>query len=168
MRSLAGLSPRALGGVRWNDMDVTGCQQWWTPPRVAYASQSAGFIAGTVLENMTLGDPNVTVEGVIRALRAVGLEPNSPDLPDGLQTVIQSGRASSVSGGQRQRLALARALCRSAELYLVDDCDSALDAETARSMWARILSKWPATWIVVSRNADLASKAQIVVEIKSH
>ena len=72
---------------------------------------------------------------MLRALTAVHLTPGTPELPEGLDTVLDSGQASRLSGGQRQRLALARMLCRPAEVYVVDDCDLSVDGPTARDIW---------------------------------
>ncbi|WP_146748383.1 ATP-binding cassette domain-containing protein, partial [Photorhabdus sp. S14-60] len=71
-----------------------------------------------------------------------------------------------LSGGQRQRLALARMLCRPADVYIVDNCDSSLDADTARRLWSTLPEHWPGLWVVVSYNADLLAKADHIVTVQ--
>lgn len=124
------------------------------------------FFGGTVRQNLALGDKDIDDDVMVRALEAVGLTPGSYELPDGLDTVINSGRAGQLSGGQRQRLALARMLCRPADVYIVDNCDSSLDTDTARRLWTVLPEHWPGLWIVVSHNADLLAKADHIVTVQ--
>ncbi len=100
------------------------------------------------------------------AMTAVDLRPGSAELPWGLSTRLSSGEAHELSGGQRQRLALARMLCRPADVYVVDDCDSSVDAHTARAIWKALPARWPAAWIVVSHNPDLLAAADTVVTVQ--
>ncbi|SMD26924.1 ATP-binding cassette domain-containing protein [Kibdelosporangium aridum] len=164
LRGLLALDGPTRGSVRWNDTDVTGDQAWWRAPNVAYARQSAAFFRGTVRDNLALGSDAVDDELAVRALTAVQLRPGSAELPDGLDTEIGSG-GTLLSGGQRQRLALARMLCRPAQLYLVDDCDSSLDGDTARAVWTELVANWPAAWIVASHNRDVRAMADVVVHV---
>ncbi|MFF9076876.1 ATP-binding cassette domain-containing protein [Streptomyces sp. NPDC014735] len=165
LHALLALTPDAEGRVLWNGRDVTGDAGWWQAPRASYARQSAHFIQGTARDNLLLGGAAVDRDSLEETLRAVCLEPGSTELPDGLDTRIGSGDASGLSGGQRQRLALARMLCRPADVYVVDDCDSSLDGETARRMWADLPRLRPAVWIVVSHNPDLLAAADQVVRL---
>ncbi|PHM44692.1 multidrug resistance protein MsbA [Xenorhabdus mauleonii] len=166
LRSLLALERSLSGSVLWNDKEVCGNAHWWQSPKVVYARQGAGFIGGTVRENLALGNHSISDETMERALTAVYLKPGSPDLPEGLDTVLGSGGARQLSGGQRQRLTLARMLCHPAEVYVVDDCDSSLDADTARAIWLLLPKQWPGLWIVASQNFDLLAQADQVVTIK--
>ncbi|HEV2638611.1 MAG TPA: ABC transporter ATP-binding protein [Actinocrinis sp.] len=165
IRSLLGLQPDVEGHVYWNGTEVTGDDRLLRLPRLGYARQAPKFLRGTVRENLVLGTPEITDERIEQVMAAVGLRPGSVELPRGLETRLDSGDAGQLSGGQRQRLALARMLCRPAEVYVVDDCDSSLDASTAREIWARLPAQWSAAWIVVSHNADLLAAADTVVTI---
>ncbi|MFE1872686.1 ATP-binding cassette domain-containing protein [Streptomyces sp. NPDC059496] len=167
IRSLLALQPGVHGSVRWNDVDITGKQDVLGAPRVGHARQQSKFVHGTVRENLLLGTEGITEERLEQVMAAVHLRPGSPELPDGLDTRLDSGAASQLSGGQRQRLALARMLCRPAELYVVDDCDSSLDDATARSIWQTLPKEWSAAWIVVSHNPDLLAAADTVVTVKA-
>ncbi|GAB2814896.1 hypothetical protein GCM10027073_53450 [Streptomyces chlorus] len=165
VRALLALQPDAAGRLHWNDTDITGDRGRLGAPHIGYARQSPRFVAGTVRDNLRLGDDTVTEERMNRALSAVHLRPGTPELPEGLDTFLDSGEASRLSGGQRQRLALARMLCRPAEVYLVDDCDSSLDGPTARDIWQTVPGMWPGAWVVVSHNPDLLALADTVVRV---
>lgn len=164
VRGLLGLQP-VVGSVRWNGIDVTGQRDKLRSPSVGYASQQSKFLQGSLRDNLVLGSENITRERIEQVMAAVRLRPGSGELPAGLDTQLGSGAAAQLSGGQRQRLALARMLCRDAEVYVVDDCDSSLDAVTAREIWRTVLEQWPAAWIVVSRNEDLLRTADSVITV---
>ena len=165
VRAMLALQPDAAGEVHWNGTAVTGDRDRLGAPYIGYARQSPRFVAGTVRDNLRLGDDSITEECMNRALTAVHLRPGTPELPEGLDTFIDSGEASRLSGGQRQRLALARMLCRPAEVYLVDDCDSSVDGPTARDIWQTVTCDWPGAWVVVSHNPDLLALADTVVRV---
>ncbi|MFF9346549.1 ATP-binding cassette domain-containing protein [Streptomyces sp. NPDC014734] len=165
VRALLALQPDAAGEVHWNGTAVTGDRERLGAPHIGYARQSPRFVVGTVRDNLRLGDDSITEERMNRALTAVHLSPGTPELPEGLDTFLDSGEASRLSGGQRQRLALARMLCRPAEVYVVDDCDSSLDGPTARDIWRTVPGDWPGAWVVVSHNPDLAALADTVVRV---
>lgn len=165
VRALLGLQPEVLGSVHWNGTDVTGNTAALAAPRVGYARQQSKFVGGTLRENLLLGDEDIPAERLAAALAAVNLRPGSAELPLGLDTELDSGEATQISGGQRQRLALARMLCRPAEVYVVDDCDSSLDGPTAREIWRTLPEQWPGAWIVVSHNPELIAAADTVVTV---
>ncbi|MGW2088312.1 ATP-binding cassette domain-containing protein [Streptomyces sp. NPDC001880] len=167
VRGLLGLQPGVQGRVSWNGTDVTGDLSRLGAPSVGHARQQSRFLPGTVRENLLLGADDITDAHLDEVMAAVHLRPGSPELPDGLDTRLDSGAASRLSGGQRQRLALARMLCRPAELYVVDDCDSSLDGATARSIWQTLPKKWPGAWIVVSHNPDLLAAADTVITVRA-
>jgi ATP-binding cassette subfamily B protein len=165
VRALLALQQDAAGQVSWNGTDITGDRARLGAPNISYARQSPRFVTGTVRDNLRLGDDSITEERMHQALAAVHLRPGTPELPEGLDTFLDSGEASRLSGGQRQRLALARMLCRPAELYVVDDCDSSLDGPTARAIWQTVPEQWPGAWVVVSHNPDLIALATTVVRV---
>lgn len=165
IRGLLGRQPDTLGTVRWNDTDITGETDRLGAPHVGYAGQQSKFLQGSLRDNLVLGTDGITDERIERVMAAVHLRPGTGELPGGLATQLDSGAATQLSGGQRQRLALARMLCRDADLYVVDDCDSSLDGPTARDIWRTVLADWPAAWIVVSRNEDLVAMADDVITV---
>ncbi|NQE71950.1 ATP-binding cassette domain-containing protein [Nocardia gamkensis] len=166
VREIAALQAVRLGSVHWNGIDVTGDHVRLIPPRIAYAGQAPKFVRGTIADNLALGSSGIGPDRIERTLATVHMPAGSAELADGLGTHLDSGSASQLSGGQRQRLALARMLLRSADLYIVDDCDSSIDAHTVRELWTNMPDRRRAAWIVVSHNRDVIAKADRVLEVR--
>jgi ATP-binding cassette subfamily B protein len=99
--------------------------------RVGVVSQEPFIFSGTVRENIALGRSGATLEEVIRAARAAGLDEFIAGLPQRYETVIGE-RGANLSGGQRQRLAIARALLKQPEVLIFDEATSHLDTATER------------------------------------
>lgn len=117
------------GSVRINGMDVRDISQHDLRSLIGYAPQKALLFSGTIRENMQYGKPGATDEEIWHALEiAQGAEFISR-LPQGLDSRVEQG-GSNFSGGQRQRLSIARALVTKADVYVFDDSFSALDFKT--------------------------------------
>ena len=91
--------------------------------------QKPYLFSGTVASNLRYGNPDATDEELWHALRVAQAEDFVRQMPDGLEAPIAQG-GTNVSGGQRQRLAIARALVKRPEIYVFDDSFSALDVAT--------------------------------------
>jgi ATP-binding cassette subfamily C protein CydD/ATP-binding cassette subfamily C protein CydCD len=115
------------GGIPLSDVDMAAWRR-----RIAWVPQRPYLFAGTVAENIRLGEPAATDEAVLRAARMAGAS-FVETLPDGLSTVLADDGAG-LSAGQRQRIALARAFLRDAPLILLDEPTANLDAETERGI----------------------------------
>lgn len=97
---------------------------------LAYVQQDVFLFSDTLRENIAFGsESQVNEEKIQEVVRYSGLGKDMKLFPDGLETIVGE-RGVSLSGGQKQRMSLARALMRDAEFYLLDDCLSAVDAET--------------------------------------
>jgi ATP-binding cassette, subfamily C, bacterial CydD len=105
--------------------------------QIAWVPQSPYLFAGTVADNIALGDPDATRAQIRRAARLAGAEDFIAALADGFDTILAE-RALSLSAGQRQRIALARAFLRDAPLVLLDEPTAHLDQATARQILAVI------------------------------
>jgi ATP-binding cassette subfamily C protein len=103
----------------------------WSGGRVSYVPQKPGMISGTILENVALGveAESVDREQVIFALKAAHLGNLIEELPEGIDTSLGKLK-DSLSGGQMQRLGLARAIFSNPNLLVMDEATSALDAES--------------------------------------
>ncbi len=117
-----------IDGVDIRDLDVVSLRS-----RIGLVSQDPFVFTGTVRDNIAMGRPEATLDEVVAAARAAGLEETIARLPMRFDTVIGE-RGANLSGGQRQRLAIARALLARPELLIFDEATSHLDTATERAI----------------------------------
>ena len=152
------------GSVRVDGIDVRdyGTETLWSA--LGLVPQRGYLFSGTVADNLRYGKADATAEEMWAALRASAADDFVRRHPDGLQMPIAQG-GSNVSGGQRQRLAIARAVIRRPTIYVFDDALSALDVHTdARVREALRAAAAGATVIIVAQRVSTVAEAdQIVV-----
>jgi ATP-binding cassette, subfamily B, multidrug efflux pump len=132
--------------------------------RIGLVPQKPYLFSGTVASNLRYGKPDATDDELWEALTVAEAAGFVRDMPGGLEAPIAQG-GTNVSGGQRQRLAIARALVRRPEIYLFDDSFSALDLATDARLRAR-LGPWvgASTVVVVAQRVSTIAQAdQILV-----
>jgi ATP-binding cassette, subfamily B, bacterial len=162
LRVLLGLLPMQSGTLSWNGRLVADPAGLFVPPRSAYTPQTPRLVSESLRDNILLGVPEHAVD-LDRVVHAAVLERDLTDLEDGLDTLV-GPRGTRLSGGQVQRVAAARMFARPAELVVVDDLSSALDVETERLLWERLLERKDLTCLAVShRHAALRRADQIVI-----
>lgn len=163
LRALLGLLPAERGTIYWNGEPVEAPADFFVPPQSAYTAQIPRLYSATLRDNILLG-AQASPSELTHALHTAVLEEDIAGLQSGLETMI-GPRGVKLSGGQAQRTAAARMLVRDAELYVFDDLSSALDVETERRLWERLLAaKGEATCLVVShRKAALARADRILL-----
>ena len=169
LRVLLGLLPRDAGEIYWNGELVDDPASFFVPPRCAYVPQVPRLFSDSLKANILLG-LDATPLSVVSAVRAAVLEQDVAGLTHGLDTLVGS-RGVRLSGGQVQRAAAARAFVRGAELLVVDDLSSALDVETERALWERLLdgpesSERPATILAVSHRRPALRRADHVIVLR--
>ncbi len=122
------------------------------------------LFSGTVASNLRLGNPEASDDELWQALEIAQASDFVSAMPDGLDSPISQG-GTNVSGGQRQRLAIARALVRDPEIYVFDDSFSALDVATDAALRAALATKTEnaAVVVVAQRVSTIRSADQIVV-----
>jgi ABC-type multidrug transport system fused ATPase/permease subunit len=132
---------------------------------LAVAGQDVDLIEGSVLDNIRMADPDASPDEVLAAARIAGVAEFVLPLAAGLETWIgQQGHR--FSGGQRQRLGLARALLRKPQLLILDEAMNALDGELSRRIRQAIDEHLPhCTVLVISHHADAVSDADHVVHL---
>ncbi|HEY7835036.1 MAG TPA: ABC transporter ATP-binding protein [Ktedonobacterales bacterium] len=141
LRALLGLLPTQSGAVRWNGAAVADAARWFVPPRSAYLPQTPALFSATLRENIALGLP-LSEDQVARAVRWAALDRDVAGFAGGLATPV-GARGMRLSGGQAQRAAAARVFARAPELLVLDDLSSALDVETERVLWERLVDLSP-------------------------
>nr|WP_205831108.1 ABC transporter ATP-binding protein [Microbispora sp. CL1-1] len=148
-----------IDGVDVRDLDP---QMLWT--RIGLVPQKPYLFSGTIASNLRYGNPDATDEELWEALEVAQARDFVEAMPEGLQAPISQG-GTNVSGGQRQRLSIARALVAKPEIYLFDDSFSALDLATDARLRAALRphTAGAAVVIVAQRVSTIADADQIVV-----
>lgn len=154
------------GGVFVDGRDVREYDTESLRIRIGYVPQSAVIFSGSVRMNVNYGHGSEgrTDEDVWRALRIAQAEDFVRELPEGLDAHIsQHGR--NLSGGQKQRISIARAVCRSPEIYLLDDTFSALDYRTDRELRRSLREEMRGStvFIVAQRIGTIRDADEIIV-----
>lgn len=117
------------GSIRINGVDIRDINQKDLRSMIGYAPQKAILFTGTIRSNMQYGKPNATDEEIWHALEVAQAKSFVAELPDGLDSHVEQG-GGNFSGGQKQRLSIARALVSKADILVFDDSFSALDFKT--------------------------------------
>jgi ATP-binding cassette subfamily B multidrug efflux pump len=153
------------GAVRLDEVDVRDfhTERLWSA--IGLVPQRGYLFSGTVAENLRYGKADATDDEMWEALRVAAADEFVRAHEDGLQTRVAQG-GNNFSGGQRQRLAIARAVIRRPAVYLFDDAFSALDVHTDARVRASLSEiSGGATLIVVTQRVSTAAQADQVIVI---
>ena len=159
LRALAGIVHHT-GELRWNGQPVTEPEVFLRPNQVGYVGQLPRVLSGTVADNIRLGhqvDP-------VGAVATAQLEPDLAAAGSGLGLLI-GHKGTRLSGGQLQRLALARALAPQTELLIADDVSSALDVSTELALWQALRDHGVTVVGSTSKRAALIRADRVLVLI---
>mgnify|MGYP004563131723 FL=1 len=152
------------GAVYLNGKDIRTLSQKELRDNIGYVPQKAVLFSGTIDSNIKYGKEDADVNEVLAALDCAQATEFVSELPNGVENSIAQG-GSNVSGGQKQRLAIARALVKKAPVYIFDDSFSALDFKTDAKL-RRALSKYTenaVVLIVAQRVSTIMNAEQIIV-----
>jgi len=126
---------------------------------IGYVPQEPVLFSDTVRNNILFGRENISESLIEWAIDISQLKKEIETFPDGFDTPIGT-RGMSISGGQKQRLALARALVGKPKILILDDCTSALDSRTEEALWERLHQVLPEmTSIVITHRPDTLERA---------
>ncbi|BCY07963.1 ABC transporter ATP-binding protein [Actinoplanes sp. L3-i22] len=159
LRALAGIVHHT-GDLRWNGEPVRDPELFLRPNQVGYVAQLPRVLSGTVADNIQLGHEVDAAD----AVSVAQLEHDLTASGGGLQLLI-GHKGTRLSGGQLQRLALARALAPRTELLIADDVSSALDVTTELELWRALRSHGVTVVGSTSKRAALAQADRVVVLI---
>ena len=165
--TLLNLIPRLYdvsnGSITIDGIDIRNIKQSELRKHIGYVSQKALLFSGTISSNIAYGKPNATKEDLKKASSIAQADEFIDDLSDKFDSPIaQAG--NNFSGGQKQRLSIARALAKKPEIYLFDDSFSALDFKTDAAL-RHALNKevFKATFIVVAQRISTIMQAEKII-----
>ncbi|WP_340028161.1 ABC transporter ATP-binding protein [Paenibacillus sp. FSL H7-0940] len=152
------------GSVRVNGTDVREIRQEDLRAKIGFVPQKAVLFTGTITENIRHGKDDATMDEVVHAARTAQAENFITEMKEGYDSLIAQG-GNNVSGGQKQRLSIARALVRRPEVYIFDDSFSALDFKTDAKLRAALKSETTeaAVLIVAQRVSTVMDADRILV-----
>ncbi|WP_028653598.1 ABC transporter ATP-binding protein [Nocardioides halotolerans] len=168
--TLVNLVPRLFdatsGAVRVDGVDVRDIAPETLWSRIGLVPQKAFLFTGTVRSNLLHGKPDATDDELWHALEVAQARDFVERMPEGLDAPIVQG-GTNVSGGQRQRLAIARALVRRPEIYLFDDTFSALDLTTDARLRAALRPETrDSTVVVVAQRVSTIRDADLILVLE--
>lgn len=149
----------SVGGVNVRDYDLAGLRD-----EVAVVLQKNVLFADTIKENLRWGDPEATDAQLVRACELAQADEFVRQFPDGYDTRIEQG-GTNVSGGQKQRLCIARALLKKPKILILDDSTSAVDTRTDALIRRALAREIPGTTkiIIAQRLSSVEHADQIIV-----
>jgi len=155
------------GQILVDEVDVRLMKQHDLRARIGYVSQKAMLFSGTIEENIAYGNPNATQEEIFRAAATAQALEFIKELEQKFKSSV-SQAGSNFSGGQKQRMAIARALAKNPELYLFDDSFSALDFKTDAALRNALRQETQGkTVIIVTQRIGTIMDADKIIVIES-
>jgi ATP-binding cassette, subfamily B, multidrug efflux pump len=161
------------GGISIEDRDVREYPLQQLRRQIAYAPQDTYLFSDTIYNNIKFGSDNATAEEVNEVVRMADLEKDIIHFPKGMETVVGE-RGVMLSGGQKQRIVLARALLKNSKILVLDECLSAVDTQTEKTILAnlqqylqgkttivithRIFTSWQFDKIIVMEDGTIAEQ----------
>ena len=151
-----------VGGVDVRDYDLEVLRD-----NVAMVLQKNVLFSGTIKENLRWGDPNATDEELIHACKLACADEFIRNFPDGYDTHIEQG-GSNVSGGQKQRLCIARALLKKPKILILDDSTSAVDTHTDAMIRKAFREEIPdTTKIIIAQRVASVEESDLILVMEN-
>ncbi len=159
---LLGLYLPTEGMILYDGIPLTSMDFQQVRTQFGTVMQDARIFSGTVRQNITLNNPDMDMEQILRAAQLAALHEDISQWPMGYETFVSEG-GSALSGGQRQRLALARALASKPSILLLDEATSALDVVTERAIEQNLKELACTQIIIAHRLSTICNADQILV-----
>ena len=154
------------GSVKVGGVDVRDYDMEFLRDNVSVVLQKNVLFSGSIIENLRWGNPEATVEECIEACRAACADEFIERMPDKYETHIERGGAN-VSGGQKQRLCIARALMKRPRVLILDDSTSAVDTATDARIKEAFAEKIPGTTkLIIAQRISSVEKADRILVIE--
>ena len=151
MKLLMKIHEPGTGGITVDGIDINKISRKSLQETVVYVPQEITVFSGTVSDNITFINPDITREQVEWAAKTAGIYEQIMEFREGFETVVGE-RGLSLSGGQRQRLAIARALVLKPEVLILDDVLSSLDPQTESTVIANVIEAMRGKTVVIISN----------------
>lgn len=146
-------------------LDEIGTEQWYR--HIAYVTQEVQLLGGSLRDNLLLARPEASEQVLFEVIQAAGLNDLVAKLPHGLDSLIGEN-GNQISGGERQRLSIARALLHDAPILLLDEFTSALDSQTQAQVLQAIKTfSQGKTVISVAHRLETIEQADKIYEMEA-
>ena len=163
---LMGLLEPSRGTIQVDGVNLEQVQMSWLRKNICYLPQQLSFIPGSILDNITLGNPDIVAKDVTKILQACDLTNYVNKLAESLQTMMTED-ADQFAHGIQKRIAMARAIATGGQIIVFDDPSESLD-EKGRSALYRVvdvLKKQKRTVIIMTNDKHLLSQATTLVDL---
>ncbi|HGZ2470620.1 TPA: ABC transporter ATP-binding protein [Enterococcus faecalis] len=151
------------GTISYSGTDIRSLSQQTIRQVISYVPQKAFFFSGTILSNLLMGNAEATTEEIRTALEISQSSEFIDSLPQGIESFVAQG-GSNYSGGQKQRMCIARALIKPADVYIFDDSFSALDYKTDAALRAALHAQMSdKTLLIVAQRLSTIMNADNII-----
>ncbi len=163
LRLLLGFERPEVGAIYYDGQDLADLDIQAARRQIGVVLQSARLGSGTIFDNI-VGSSPFTLDDAWDAARSAGLEQDIRDMPMGMHTVVSEG-GGNISGGQRQRLLIARAIVKKPRIFLFDEATSALDNRT-QAIVSHSLDAFSATRVVIAHRLSTIVHADRILVVE--
>jgi ABC-type bacteriocin/lantibiotic exporter with double-glycine peptidase domain len=160
---LLGLYLPTQGEIYYDQLPLSSMNPQEVRAQFGVVMQDIGLFNGSIRENIAFNTPGVSLEAVVWAAQHAAIHDDIIKMPMDYETIVSEG-GSAISGGQRQRLALARALVRNPVILLLDEATSSLDVATERVV-EQNLNRLSCTQIIIAHRLSTIRNADIILAV---